>query len=318
MPPQTRLSYSAKDCHDRCPKRYYWKYERGLVPIEEAVPLTLGKFYHQGTAALCRAKAKLAGPSTPIQGTSEPAEIARFLVKLYAQYFSEDTLEYVGVEVPFQFWLRKPDEKLTHVDPHLGIVFSGQIDALAILDDQLWVVERKTTSQLDQDYLAKLPLDSQVTAYSLGAMSWLKRSENKDVRKRVKGKVAGVIYDVAGKPRKYRRDGEGCLEWLARCEPKYIANFGGWFIRQPCYRASVAKLDYVKSLLYTASLIEGSRSSGYWDMHTGMSFLRSQECPYSPLCIRGEVDSTLMGYRIEEPFSEISGPLPRPNTIKLG
>lgn len=349
-----KLTYSAHDCFQSCPKRWYWRYHRNLAPLEDAFPLVLGRYYHMGIADVRRQlmfEREIANPTGKGLGPSranliptdnDPGRVAQFLVKLYADYYKDDPLEYVAVEQPFAFWLKKPSELVhqsasyndsegTHILPEMrekvpGIIFTGQIDALAIYEDKLWVVESKTASQVDTDYLAKLPLDAQVTAYSLGAMSWLKRKENREIRKRVHSKVAGVIYDVAGKPRRQYRDGESTSSWLERCELDYRANMGGFFIRQRCFREVASKANYVENLLYAAKEIEDNIATGFWPMHTKMCFLKIEVfqfgsyhmlCPYSPLCIAGETDSELLRYKPEEPFQEIVGGIPRPVTIRL-
>ena len=349
-----KITFSANDCFQTCPKKWYWRYLRGFAPLEDAYPLVLGRYYHEGIANVRRQlmfEREITNPTgrgigppraSTIPQDTDAGKTAQFLVKLYAQYYKDDPLEYVAVEQPFAFWLKKPwkaettyragDGEATtfteriQVDRFPGTFFTGQIDALAIKDDRLWVVESKTASQVDMDYLAKLPLDAQVTAYCLGAMSWLKRKENAEIRKRVGNRVAGVVYDVCGKPRRQYRQGEPTSEFLLRCEADYTANMGGYFIRQACFRETASKANYIANLLHTAKAIEDNEANSFWPMHTRMCFLKievfqfgsyHQNCPYSPLCISGELDNILLGYKAEEPFAEIVGGIPRPNSIKL-
>jgi len=307
------LTYSSATMHDWCPRRYYWRYERGLINAAKIPAVETGTLFHAGVAVLhdrglsdksLELALKATYPKKPTLKEelrawkknppvpTEAAILARFLLERYASHYGNPDLprfKSLGAEQTFRADLPAAEELAG-----TPVEFAGKIDWL--VDDErgeLWVVECKTAAIIDTEYLGKLPLDRQVTAYLIGAKVLLGREPN------------GVIYDVCGKPRTYRRAGEDYSMYLERAKLDYGMAPATFFARQRCVRDEQQSATYLESLCYKARLILEARNSGYWDMHTDACFLRNRQCPYTALCIEGETDRVLLGYERKAPHSEL-------------
>lgn len=172
-----------------CPRREYLEYDLGLSAADRSEALRFGIAFH----------AVLGG--APLDGLVIDPFLREALRRTLESY--QEPIEIIAREVPFEIPLVNPDTGGSSTVETLG----GIIDAIGRYQGRLVIVERKTTSNANEDYFARLDLDTQPLTYWQGA-----RSLGHDVQ--------GVVYCVVARPlerpkkatplelRKYTKDGK--------------------------------------------------------------------------------------------------------------
>ena len=283
------LTYSSMHTFLTCPRRYYWRYERGIEPKEQSFHLLVGTLAHRGLAILRRTSSTMKALQA-IPKEDRAGMLAAFLVKEYAGYWGCKTKGSRFVpELTFAIEL---GDKL---------VFAGKLDAIEHKLKESWIWEDKTASRIDDDYLAKLPLDRQVTSYLFAAAV----SEACTKTGNLSRKVAGVIYNILLKPTKYMRAGEDYDEYLLRCKADYLANPEAYYVRQRCYRSQTDFEDLLDDIRHVAMMVRLCRREDYWPMNCTQCFAPQRTCDYPPLCMH-EDSATLLRYHKIEAMQELS------------
>jgi hypothetical protein len=126
--------------------------------------------------------------------------LATAMMRGYAARYAEEPFIVDALEQPFVMPIRNPRSGRYSRTFQLA----GKIDGLVRWDGQYYLLEHKTTSTLDGDYLERLWLDQQILLYSLA----LQRTQNIT--------LAGVIYNVLCKARLQQGKGETEAEYDAR------------------------------------------------------------------------------------------------------
>lgn len=293
----TPISPSRARCYLACPRRYQWRYVRGITAIEEdAAPRRYGRLFHQ---ALC---AQSAGPLDLI----------------------EDEWERSAAKLLFEAYLDAPKPyRITHRELHVETEHvHGWVDAIA--EDQdgvLWVLDYKTRGHavsLEPDSQAweGLELDLQMTAYIAAA--------------RAQGiPVAGAIYEVVKRPSaqpqavKTKAHLQAALidyaksapaEWLAaaleaantpgrvtlrECLPMMldrlaedmVANPDRWWARRKVHRIEADLAFGVSSMRQTRQMIALAEASGCFPLNPS-SCRVPFPCEYAALCERAADPAT--------------------------
>lgn len=288
------ITYSSSTTFQWCPRRYYWRYERGWSQAQVSDALAIGSLVHKGLetihtdgyGAFDAAQEAIYTEAQQEGWTEEHALTASFLTEQYTLRYSDEKFGWESIAV----------EPVFHVDIGDGLDFAGKIDWIVQNSDgDFWVVECKTAYKIDNDYLRKLPLDRQITLYMMAA-------GHMGIKP-----IKGIVYDVIGKPNKYRRQGESLPVYLGRVSIEYASAPGTYFARQSCFRTDEDFDAAMQSLRNTARLIRECRDDDYWDQHTGTCFLRNRECPYVKLCVEGETERVVTGFKYRKPHCELGG-----------
>lgn len=204
------LTNSAEKTFRTCQRLYEIQYEECYRTTSTPEPLAFGTLTHLGLEAWWRAAklhptdqdAWLRAAATPLEGERDPFRkaTAEALLAGYHQRWSAMTweggpndgapIEVIGVEVEFNGPLVNPDTGAASKTWLRGGKIDVMIRVLAA-DRPVYVVEHKTSSEdfgPGTAYRSRLTLDTQVSGYHVGA--------------RLLGHhgVAGVLYDVIGKP----------------------------------------------------------------------------------------------------------------------
>lgn len=268
----------------RCPKAYYWAYARGFRSIKLPGQMIVGISFHEQVAAILEGKEPLV-----IHGGLDPYEydsyrIGEFLANRYKIFWQEwlETTKVIAVEKVFE----APFEDMT---------IAGKVDAIVEVGGKPWVLEHKTTSsKLDMDYLEKVSLDGQISAYI-----WLCKQNGIPVE--------GVIYDVICTPRIYRRVGEDVETYLDRVEPDYIAAGQSLFGHQNAMRSDESIIEAARVMKHCAVEMDRMELSGYYPQNVwaGQCWARGRTCAYVPLCVMGERPNILGQYEVVNPLREL-------------
>lgn len=173
-----------------CLRLHRYQYIEGLRPAREDDALLLGTLFHAALEAWWlapenRLEAALTALDKPGVDPFDRAK-ARVMMIGYDARWKNEELVVLGVEVEFQAPL---------VNPASGVAsrtwqLAGKIDAIVQRDGRPWLIEHKTSAEditPGSDYWRRLKMDGQVSQYFVGA-------------KALGHDVAGMIYDVIGKP----------------------------------------------------------------------------------------------------------------------
>jgi RNA polymerase sigma factor (sigma-70 family) len=202
-------TYSMWQSFKNCRKACEWRYVRELAPITAAKALTFGSLIHDclhrwhrdhRLDAVLDAIDRACLDRTGNPEITQTWHLATAMMRGYAARYAEEPFTVDALEQSFRMPIRNPESGRVSRTFHLA----GKIDGLVLWDGQYYLLEHKTTSTLDGDYLERLWLDQQILLYSLA----VQRTRN--IR------LAGVIYNVLCKARLQQGKGETAAEFDAR------------------------------------------------------------------------------------------------------
>ena len=127
--------------------------------------------------------------------------MARAMMKHYASTYAQEQFKIVELEYPFTLDIKNPETS----GVSQTYFIRGKVDGL-VVDDQerYWLLEHKTASQVDGNYLERLWGDFQIAFYSYALERAL------DIE------IFGVIYNVLVKTKTKRKYGETDDEFTRR------------------------------------------------------------------------------------------------------
>ena len=200
----TLLTQSSLGTLQSCEEKFRLRYIEGLVPMQERPYFAIGSAVHRGVelrdpeAGVALLLEKRGQPWSDLERDELEVDsgIVRAMVSGALARWSEWP---ATVEHPFQ---------LPIVNPVTG--GRSTVHQLAGVQDGLWterdkILELKTTSRLDRDYIARLDIDFQVTTYLAAASTLLGRP------------ILEVVYRIIKKPGIRPHKGESDLEYRERC-----------------------------------------------------------------------------------------------------
>lgn len=200
------LTYTMMNSFLACRRMYQYRYERNLVPVEKQPALSFGSVVHTGLEMWFRYhEAKAAVCAIESRGLAlgmDEEEIAKavVLVERYIQHWHTDPFDVEEVEFEFCTHLINPSTN-RHSQTFL---LSGKVDGLVRMDGALYILEHKTTAAIDDAYIGRIVIDSQIAIYA-NAISYI-----------LKEPVRGAIYDILVKPQTRFKKGETEEQFEAR------------------------------------------------------------------------------------------------------
>lgn len=296
-----QLTNSARVTFQNCRKKYEFSYVYGLAPRKPSVPFLVGGLFHNELDIMytnkkfseVSARKRIAEACEKASGTEgltpEDSDniwiqqaITVGMVKGYAeQYLDKDLKQWEIIEPESAFRVAVDSGK----NPW---EYRGKIDMVIKIrkTKAIAIVEHKTAGRLDANYVAKLPLDSQILGYCSG-----KRKEGVN--------VSEVIYNVTKKPQIRQRQNESLNQFYKRVEDEYISNPGIYFYREQL-AFNPADLDrFDKELERFVGEIDRCADAQYFYQNTSHCTSMGV-CPFMKLCLDGVNKETLMFYRIKE------------------
>lgn len=321
------LTNSRMSAMKSCLRKAYYSYELGLRKDRDSQPLRMGEAIHIGLdwrakgeplerAILEATKGYILVPqwAEPFEWDLEREIVARLLAGYYWQY-SDDAIEIVASEIPFDLAIFNPD---THM-PSRNFRTAGVIDKIVKLPDgRLAIMEHKTTGDDlsdGSDYWPRLRLDQQISLYVLAA-----RALGYDVET--------VLYDVIRKPsirpklitkegfKELRFTGKYCkepveteglqvgmTETVQMFGSRLLADIGErpdfYFRRREVPRMEMDLQEFEGELWHYQKLLRECQVNGRWPRNSN-SCLIPWRCEFADVCFNGlkpekEVPS---GYKI--------------------
>jgi hypothetical protein len=307
----TEITYSALSMFRNCRKAYQDRHIRNLEPIQTVETLRFGALIHQclewwhGGANL---ETVLAGIDSSCERRATDDEVkkawhmARAMMRGYANRYPKEDWTPVALEKPFSGPIINPETGAAS----RSYVLSGKVDGIVSLPDGNYVLEHKTASSIDGDYIDKLWTDFQITLYA------------HYVERCLYIPIAGIIYNILGKTRMQQSAGETEEEYRERYFALCAKNKSGkstatrqmpetdyefskrldekytepdMFHRETIF-LDRGRFEILQAELWelTKALLEAKRRAMYYQntsqCYDFMGFGR--KCPYLPICKAGD------------------------------
>ena len=295
------VTNSARSTFTNCRKKFYWQYICRLTPNMTAKALMIGSLFHAALETIYKElqynKEEMdmtidKGVEEKVNECSSPEEsdilwnqaaLIKGLVEGYAKhYLAQDkkTWKIIAPETTFAFPLKN------------GWLNRGMRDLLITRNGKLGLVEHKTTTILDANYLAKLPMDSQILSYAISCK-----------REKSIGKYPDfIVYNVARKAQIRQKQSENSQQFHTRMRDEYLMNPTAYFYREVL---SFNKSDleaYENDLEKFAAEMQRSIKEKYYYCNYG-ACTQWGTCPYMQLCQAKKASTfneAMMSYRVKD------------------
>lgn len=190
------LTYSNTMSFKNCRKKFYFRNIREIVPKDRPLYFTTGgaihkalELFYQDANILDITKIidSYFGENKPDESNysdlvkwNNDKDLAKQIIERYIKYYPSESFEMVAIENRFSVPIINPETgRASKI-----FVFNGMADGLVFEKGLYWLIEHKTTAQLNVQYKKKLTLDNQSIAYIEALQRVL------DI------KIQGVIYNV--------------------------------------------------------------------------------------------------------------------------
>lgn len=284
------ITHSSLSRFKSCRRSYYYRYVLGLVPRINSEALRLGSLVHKGLeigreAALAETQGVYAATQEEASELETMRITADSMLTGYAKALPP--LDLIQTEIPFDLTLRNPATR--RCSPKF--ILAGKVDGLAKRNTGIYLVEYKTASVIDRQYVERLALDSQVTLYIYALQRLMDR------------RIDGVIYRVLRKPSIRQRQNESITQFQDRLVEDYLKRPEWYFYEELLFRSQEDIQEFEKELWQVAQDLKDTMNSGRWYRNTS----RCSDyglCTYSHLCLNEPGSEALYEYR--EPHEELT------------
>jgi len=293
LPEKVTWTASALKTFRKCPRKYFWKYIMRLKPRRREESLAIGIVVHEAIGKwYAGRKASMKAISNKTVKTLEDD-----LLKTQALYDQGDYDKFSAAVATLRGMLRgyaanynrdrqkwKLDRKKVEAKFKVDMgnfFFAGKIDLLTLEQKTDVLVEHKTASNIGDSYIDRLPLDTQVRAYILGA----------ELEFGIK--VGKVVYDVIRKCKLRRKSDESPEDFNDRIALDYESRPGFYFYREPLkfnrasiknFRFEMQQTNEVYQQIVDGEEPENPRS---WLPNDALCNEYFKLCPFHSLCLDG-------------------------------
>jgi len=303
MTPRMTTTYSMWSLFRNCRKACYWRYIRELAPIRRDPRLGFGTLIHECLELWHRDRDLAAvlehvDQRLPARVQDDERQrdwrLARAMMAGYANRYPAEDFEVLALEHTFEGEIVNPATRARS----RSFVLAGKVDGLLRIGDEHYVLEHKTASSLDADYLERLWTDFQITLYAY----YLERA--------LSVRITGVLYNVVLKARLKQRRTESDTEFEERLAAKY--DQPAMFHREMLY-LSRDQFTVLRAELWelTQAFLDARRRNT-WYQNTAFCFHHYRPCPYFALCRSGDsrnvIDNFYQRVPPHEELREQQGP----------
>jgi len=324
--PPMVTTYSMWNQFRNCRKAAELRYLQHLVPLERDRNLHFGSLIHEclelwhGQRDLARVL-DLIDRRCPARAQDEDQKrdwhLATAMMRAYAERYAEEEFEVVALEHVFEGPIANPATGAASRSFRLA----GKVDGIVRIDREYFILEHKSASQIDSDYLERLWTDFQITLYA------------HYVEQTMGIPISGILYNVLVKARLQQSRGETEDEFEARRaellaksktgrttarrrEPESDEDFQrrlaekyadpAMFHRERLY-LSRDRFDVLRAELWelTQAFLD-ARRRGVFYQNTSFCFNYQRPCPYFALCrSNGNPNVVENFYQRAEPNEEL-------------
>jgi hypothetical protein len=330
------FTFSALNTFRNCPRKYKHRYLDNLQPREQAETLAFGSVIHEALEQWYRAVNEanrlqsvldFIDSQYPLRESDHQQKatwhLARAMLTAYAQRYAQEDFEIVAVEQDFTGDIRNP---ITGRSSQ-SFVMAGKADGIVRLGDELYLLEHKTASSIDANYLDKLWTDTQIALYCF----YLRQKDYP---------IVGVIYNVLLKARLQQRQGETQEEYEARraelaaknksgkssaqrqlpeSDDDFQARLADWYAKPEAFHRERIYLSEDRLQMLQEEVWEitqqclHARRRGQWLLNTSYCFAYQRPCEYLAYCqsnFNPNVRDNL--FDVATPHTELSSPADNP------
>lgn len=297
-------TYSMWSLFRNCRKAVEWRYLDHLVPLQRDRNLHFGSLIHECLQAwhqrrdLAEVLAlidRLCPHRLQDENQQRDWHLATAMMRAYTVRYATDDFEVIALEKNFEGPIVNPATGAASRSFRLA----GKVDGIVRLNSEYFILEHKTASQIDSDYLERLWTDFQITLYA------------HYVEQTMGIPITGILYNVLVKARLQQSKGETEEEFEARRaellaksktgrttarrrEPESDEDFQrrmaekyadpAMFHRELLY-LSRDRFEILRSELWelTQAFLD-ARRRGVFYQNTSFCFNYQRPCPYFALC----------------------------------
>lgn len=307
---KTLLTYSALNTFRNCPRKYKNRYVDNLRPRERVEALSFGSVIHTSIELWYRSQ----NPALRLQeclayiddafenrvaDANQMAQwhLATAMMRGYADRYATEDFDIVEVEKEFVGEIRNPDTGRQSQTFRIA----GKVDGIVRCHDGLYLLEHKTASTVDANYLDKLWTDTQIALYCY-------------YLRELGYPIVGVIYNVLLKSRLKQSRGETQQEYEVRHAELAAKNKSGkstakrqlpetdvdfqsrlaqWYSRTEAFHREFIYLSEDRLAMLQEEVWEitqqylDARRRGKWLLNTSNCFSYQRPCEYLAYCQSG-------------------------------
>ncbi len=202
-------TYSMWNSFRNCRKQSELRYLQHLLPLERDRNLHYGSLIHdclqlwhtgRDLAAVLALIDRLCPNRIHDENQRLDAHLATAMMKAYASRYAAEDFEVVALEKTFEGPIVNPATGAAS----RSFVLAGKVDGIVRIGDEHYLLENKTTSQLNSDYLERLWTDFQITIYAYY------------VEQTMGIPITGILYNILVKAKLQQSKGETEEEFEAR------------------------------------------------------------------------------------------------------
>jgi hypothetical protein len=287
-----------------CRKAVDWRYLQQLVPLQRDRNLHFGSIIHECLQVWHQRRDlnevlatinRLCADRLQNESQHRDWHLATTMMRAYAARYATDDFETVALERNFEGPIVNPATGAAS----RSFVLAGKVDGIVRIGGEHFILEHKTASQVDGDYLEKLWTDFQITIYA-------------HYIEQIMGiPITGILYNVLVKAKLQQGKGESEEEFQARRAELLAKSKTGkttakrklpesdddfqqrlaekyadpeMFHREMLY-LSRDRFDILRAELWelTQAFLEAKRR-GIFYQNTAFCFNYQRPCPYFALC----------------------------------
>lgn len=296
-----------------CKRKWFWKYLMRLRTRYKDKHLLIGGQFHNCLGHWY--KGRKASMRKIVR--QYVAELEQELSRA-AAFYNQDDMDklrvmcdsFAGMMIGYQQLYQEDKDNWNIARPYIeksfqvdlgDFFYAGKIDLIAEDDEGWFQVEHKTASKIEDSYVERLPLDTQIRGYIFGAKHTFPHKINR------------VLYDVVGKCKYRRKSNETLQEFTDRIVDAYLSDQARYFYREPlrfskadieCFLHEVhqthreyAVIAELKQGRAAAPIKEIAKRCGVelpnpmdprsWVPNDKNCNAYFRTCEYFPLCVRG-------------------------------
>jgi hypothetical protein len=285
------ITYSMLSAFKNCQKKCEYRYFQFLVPTYKTQALFFGSIIHNWLEAWYLKDFKKA------DAIAYHKHIGSYVynhvvsvTEAYKKRYADEEFDVVYIEKKIISPIIDPDKNRRLKK----CVYGGAIDGIvkSKKDNKYYILEHKTASRIDGNYLNKLYTDLQINLYAWFAAYILKIP------------IEGIIYNVLGKINYKQKNGESDESFQERLATRYAT--GDLFHREYIVLSHEYQKLVMEDLCKTVRAMRLAKLHNYFFMNTDNCFKFNSKCVYHDLCASNNNELIRENsYTIENKHSEL-------------
>lgn len=300
-PSGMKITNSLRGVYMTCPKKFYWRVRRKLVPIVKAPCFAFGSLWHLirewklNGISQEEVERRLSGRHQEIVEASEWPDRAdetygRLVALSRADRFRlAHGWKLVATEVSWEMPVTDPSGDVTN-----NRVWAGKIDAIYVDASGRYVLgEHKTSGQRPSSaYFERLELDQQISLYLMAMKSMGYECDR-------------VYYDVTRKPAIKKKNSETREQYIGRLLEKITDPGEEYFTKAMVYRSEASLKEAHKDIWIQTMKLNHAMLTGQWEKNPSQCILMGK-CPYFSLCTADDPEEIIANnFKTEDPNVEL-------------